>query len=257
MKALYSLLLVLACAISALVLPAAWEVAVSKSSPDVSALVSASVIVGSQDGYGSGVVFKNGRHVFVWTDAHVVSGNRVSATEFAPAWVAQDKFHPRRAIIIRYSERHDIALMRLEASDWPDGSVVFARNNDEPKPGEAIWHVGSMGGPPGINSVSDGVFSCANRLRLFGAPNDSGIIYDQVSLNSCQRGSSGGGVFRKSTLECLGLVTEYLGPGFSWGAMCMTPTRRLRQMAKQSDCLWAVTRDVAVPRSDRHPVVVE
>lgn len=239
--------------------------AVEPEAPVLPDIMAASVLVGHDEGRGSGVAFHNGPHTFVWTDAHVVAGALVDGVaapppavrpqRFRAVWVAQGgprgAMTTRPARIVRYSVRHDVALLKMDNGGWPAASVRFAPRQDVPRPGEPLWHVSCPSGERGLGSVSDGVFACSARLRFNARPDPDGVEYDQVSLNSCHRGSSGGGVFRKSTGECLGLVTEFLGPGFTFGAMCMTPSRRLWDFAGDHGCLWAMDAAVPVPEKDR------
>jgi hypothetical protein len=96
--------------------------------------------------------------------------------------------------------------------------------------------VGSFRGPKGAGSVSEGVVSAIGRLRRDGAPTDVGrpLVSDQYSL-VVHKGSSGGGVFSKSSGECLGLVDEFLDAakdGLSYGAGLIVPARRIREYAE-------------------------
>ena len=110
-----------------------------------------------------------------------------------------------------------------------------------------------MNGPKGLNSLSEGTFSKAGRLRKYFIPDEfGGIIYDQCSL-SAHRGSSGGGVFRQSDCKCIGIVTEFLGKD-TYGEFCITPARRIREFAKSSNCEWAMNSMIQVPSKDENQV---
>lgn len=221
----------------------------------VANLVEASVLVDSKGGSGSGVVFRNGESWFVWTDAHVLENfRRASAKGFEDTFVYQNFVYEGRqaggqttlAKIIRYCQPEDIALLKLYGPGR--GSVFFAPEDYIPKQGEALWHVGSFLGEHGCNSLSSGIIAAIGRLRFDGRPvTTGGFIYDQASINACHCGSSGGGFFRKSDGACIGLVTEYMGPGYSHGSMCFTPSRRLWAFARREACLWAMLDSVEVP----------
>jgi S1-C subfamily serine protease len=221
-----------------------------------------SVMVVSEGGSGSGVIFRNGDAYFVWTDAHVVAGGKkvvreekagvahaVTRVTFAPITAMRDEGEFRKSVmadVVRVSDDHDIAIFRLRA---PLGSsVVF--DESRPRQGSPIWHVGSMHGEMGIGSVSEGVVAFVGRLRKDFAPDPAGHAYDQACLNALP-GSSGGGVFSKSSGQCYGLITEFLGPGRTYGVLCYTPSRRLRAFAVQHGCEWAMDRSVKVPAMDR------
>lgn len=237
-------------------------------------LVEMSVLVGTDTGWGTGVAFHNAGHRFVWTDAHVVRGcksivdvvDKAGAARkrvtFADVRVSQETRNGDRktgsvgflAGIVRYSERHDLALLKVRG-DFPRASAVFAPDAP-PVVGTALWHVGCMRGERGTNSVSDGVFAAYGRLRNGFVPDETvdPLVYDQVSM-TVHPGSSGGGVYLKSNGQCVGLVTEFLGPERTFGAACITPTRRLREFCRDASCLWAVDASVAVPAKDDEPVM--
>jgi S1-C subfamily serine protease len=236
----------------------------------------ASVLVAAPGGYGSGVCFHNGDHAFVWTDAHVVEGGKKvrevveAATgqkkvvvEFSDVELMREDYHGGRKVgfqvvfarVVRYSERHDVALLK-PYKKWPEASVSFLPDGDIPKAGEPLWHVGSMHGPRGTNTLSFGVFAQAGRLRRNFVPEEKEdpVVYDHASLTAFP-GSSGGGVFRKRDGLCIGLVTEYLGPGPSTpGSFLLTPARRLREFAAEVKCLWALDAATPVPARDDMPV---
>lgn len=227
-----------------------------------------SVMVLSPNGdSGSGVLTVNDGVVFVWTDAHVIDSLQKSRTILDPhtgqsrvevtyddAWIVQEEHQDGRKVgetkylaqVVRFSKDEDIALLRLYKKGWTGRGARFIKPDVVPEPGEALWHVGSMHGAHGHNTLSDGVFSTAGRLRWQYNPNDTrGIIYDQVTITALG-GSSGGGLFRKSSGQCIGLLTEYISE-YAHGCFCITPARRLWAFANRTDCEWAMTQNVPVP----------
>ncbi len=235
----------------------------------------ASAMVEVSDGSsGSCVYFRNGSTVFAWTDAHVVEGAEHITRGVDPhtglerPYVNYDEVRLKKdsysdgrksgesshsAKIIRYSKTHDLALLLLNDPSGVKQGVRFARWL--PSEGRAIWHVGSMHGSMGENSVSEGCIAKVGRLRLSYRPDDfKGIIYDQVSLHS-HKGCSGGGVFDKRTGDCLGLITEFMDYdrtyGLSYGAMFISPARRIREFAKRYSCEYAVDDSVGVPSQEQ------
>ncbi len=249
----------------------------SKPAGCLDGLREASVLVHCRGASGSGVAFLAQGATFIWTDAHVVEGAKKVETvidprtgksivrcSFADVVLYRDVVEAGRKVgsetrlarVIRYSERHDIALLRTHAPSWPQRGVVFIDSQDLPRVGEAVWHVGSMRGERGANSVSDGVVAALGRLRQGFVPTDTDdpLVYDQMSMVA-HPGSSGGGVFRKSDGKCLGLVTEFLGGDRTFGSLCITPARRLRQFARQARCCWAIDSTIAVPAHDDEPVM--
>lgn len=242
---------------------------------NVNAMVSASVMIEATGGVGSGVAFRNGKDVFVWTAAHVVAGARKNAdvlgkdgsvrqvSTFSDVLLSQELFQDGRkggfesvyAKVIRYSDRQDLCLLKTRVA-WPKGSVRFA-GDAEAVVGSPIWHVGSMSGSRGCNSLTEGLMSAIGRLRIGGSPEEvqSSDVYDQVALTA-HPGSSGGGVFLKaSSAPCIGLVIEFLGPGKLPGVLCIAPVRRMREFARDANCQWAMSAEVPVPDFDDEPVV--
>jgi S1-C subfamily serine protease len=153
----------------------------------------------------------------------------------------------RLAKVVRFSSKHDLALLKVYQHDFGLTSVKFSESF--PEPGDKVWHVGSMRGFVGIDSVADGVIAAVGRLRKDHKHNelDGPEIYDQVS-GVAHPGSSGGGVFSTNG-ECLGLVAEILTQGAS-SSYCMVPSRRLVAYARDSNASWAIDSSVAVPQLD-------
>jgi hypothetical protein len=236
-------------------------------------LLASSVMVTVSDGSGSGVAVKNGDITFFWTAAHVVEDEKtikqvfdagtksyIPKVIFNEVKLSQEDYQDNRKVgetfvfgkVVRYSERHDLAVIQGYRSNWPKSGSQFI-GNEAPKPGEALWHVGSMHGQRGANSLNAGIFSTAGRLRASFVPNEVlPMIYDQVNITAFP-GSSGGGVFRQSDNRCIGLVTEFLGPRLTPGAVCIVPARRIRSFAKEFQCEWALG-EVPLPESDAGPV---
>lgn len=239
---------------------------------EVNGLIPSCVMIEAVGGVGSGVAFRNGDSVFVWTAAHVIEGGKtkvdavdkngqpVAFYTFPDVLLSQELFAGGRksgyeavfAKVIRYSERHDLALLRVRMK-WPKGHVRFSE--ELPAVGSSVWHVGSISGNRGCNSAVEGVVSAVGRLRLNGSPEElrGPEIYDQVAL-AAHPGSSGGGVFLKSDRSCIGLVIEFLGPGQLAGALCIAPVRRMREFCREAKCEWAMRVDVPVPEVDDEPV---
>lgn len=207
--------------------------------------------------YGSGVAVLRGGRAFVWTAAHVVESNRTQldlgelrVVVFSAVGVRQRGGPEARAAIVRYSRRHDLALLEVGEEWAPPHGARFCHAPTEP--GEDVWHVGAPRGPRGVGSLLSGIVSATDRRRLFGKPDDDGLSYDQVCLPA-QPGCSGGGVFRKADGRCLGLVTEFLGPGHTYGLLCYVPARRVREFSVEAGCEWAYD-ESDPPERDTHAI---
>lgn len=231
----------------------------------------ATVMIDAEGAYGTGVVFKNKEYSFVWTDAHVVSDRQVVKKVIDPAnglpkivvsyldvWAVTEDIEDGRKVaqtktlakIIRYDDAQDIALLMVYKKNYGTKSVKFEPG--VPKQGDAVWHVGSFYGPVGHGSMSEGTVASVGRLRreFQSTDTDAPYPYDQISCVA-HKGSSGGGIFSKKTGNCLGLVTEFVGwsqnNGFTHGAFCITPSRRLIEWAKVNKVEFAVDDTVKVP----------
>lgn len=241
---------------------------------EVGYLLKASVMIRCLEGSGSGVVFRNGETDLVWTAAHVVCAHQQIKTAIDPrtgqprvsisyqdVGVMQPMFENGRKVgdvlylarIVRFSDSkeggEDLALLRLyKKMAFPCG-VTFLPAGKIPGAGDKLWHIGSMSGSEGSNTPTDGIFSVAGRLRVASKHNevDNAKIYDQVTV-SALCGCSGGGVFLKSSGECIGLLTEGL-TGATETANCIVPARRIREYARRVHCEWAVDASIKVPES--------
>lgn len=219
-------------------------------------LKKATVMIDAGPGYGSGVCVKAGGKVYVWTVAHVLPDAEVkwaiqpdggllpvNTPAPVPSVVRDGKKDAKRTPckVLFKDKDNDLALLEVEDKEYAVDGTKFIQGT--PDDGEKLWHVGSMTGPAGFNSLADGLVSATGRLRKGGKPDDAGVEYDQIS-GACQRGSSGGPVFRQTTGECVGLVSEFLGvdgggttPTF--GAYCIVPARRIKELAKKHNTEFA------------------
>lgn len=231
-------------------------------------LVEASVCVVGATTTGSGVVFKNKEASFVWTAAHVLADLQDVQTVINPrtglgkieihyrdVLLVQPVFQNGRQVgethrlasILRFSDRRrggeDLALLGVYQKGFGTRSVSFLGASVVPAPGEPLWHVGSMMGRVGANSLTEGVFSNAGRLEHNGTDNPK--VFDQVTVPAIG-GSSGGGVFLKKNGECIGLLTQGLGRGVETVNL-VVPARRIRQFAERTRCEWAIDAKVPLP----------
>lgn len=247
---------------------------ISNPQEDISAMshaLSVSVKMDNSDtSSGSGVVFNNGKHTYIWGCAHVVKpsqnikkvydarlGKEVIRITYKDVVISRLMNENGRKVgeiryigkVIRYSNREDISLVKLYASGKFSSDVKFSK--DIPEQGTSVWCVGSPMGDSGHTSVSKGVMAAIGRLKLFFKHNEEeGIVYDQVAV-AATFGNSGGGVFLDKNGECLGLVSEFLvRSDYTPGLFCIVPARRIRAFAERNNCVYALDSSVRVPDNE-------
>lgn len=237
-------------------------------------LYESSFLVDTDHGTGSGPAFVNHDDVFVWTAGHVIcsqavvkrvidaeTGQPKVTVHYRDVHVVQEDFKDGRKVSKRvynakvlrcsspYEGGEDIALLRLYDKGVVKRGIEFAPKNYVPRVGSALWLVGSHDGYACCNSVGEGCFAAYGRPRLrFNIDEGHGWIYDQVSLPSLA-GASGSGVFLKSNNQCIGLLTE----GATQRAEAINfivPSRRIREFAARTNCLWALDSKIPVPSDE-------
>jgi S1-C subfamily serine protease len=211
---------------------------------------------------GSGVLITrkiSGRNVtFVWTCAHVLDRLRVVRTiikkgtstklvEFPDVEIIKELVEDGRRVgevkmdaqVIKYSDAddgEDLALLMVRASDYGKNTAVFYMNNDTPVVpiGTELFHVGSLLGQMGANSMTSGIVSQVG--RTYGK-----VEFDQTTVTAFP-GSSGGGVFLRDGTY-VGMIVRGAGEGFN----LMVPVRRMVRWAKEHDILWALDPNADIP----------
>jgi len=211
--------------------------------------VDATVMVTADENIGTGVVFHNGKRTFIWTAAHVLTGDSRDVTLKQP--IVKDGKHIGETNhcgkIIRLCSKGDIAVIEANDNTWLKTSVKFAQKRHVPKIGSHVWHVGSMQGEAGISSLFKGYISFNGRTI------DS-YYFDQVQVTA-HVGCSGGGIFNADNGECIGLMVRFLiSSNHTPNAMLIVPTRRLWEFSKENDCLWAMDNTVDVP-NEVHSII--
>jgi len=216
-------------------------------------------------GEGSGVIFsrenKDGKTVnFVWTAAHVidnlrqerkviVNGSPKTLVEFKDAKIVKVIRQNGRSVgrlemdaeVVKYSDAddgHDLALLRVRKLDFIDVTVNFNLDANIPKLGTDLWHVGSLLGQMGSNSMTDGIYSQTGRL----IPQLNKHVFDQTTVAAFP-GSSGGGVFLKSDARYVGMLVRGAGETFN----LIVPVRRMKEWCTKNDILWALDPKVPLP----------
>jgi hypothetical protein len=237
-----------------------------------------SVTINSSAGSGSGVVItrevklKKDSDVtakvnFVWTAAHVVDGLRNVRTvidpvtgqerklvEYAPVAVVKELVEDGRKVgetrmegrVIKYSDadsRHDLALIMLHKKNFIDTSAEFYLDDAIPAIGTSLFHVGSLLGQSGSNSMTTGIISQVGRTVNLDGTNVA--IFDQTTVTAFP-GSSGGGVFLAdgpNKGKYVGMLVRGAGETFN----LIVPARRLKSFATEHNLLWALDKNVPAP----------
>lgn len=256
--------------LSLLIASSTFAAEVAKSTADH--LQDVSVTIRSESGWsageGSGVIFsrkdKDGNTVnFVWTAAHVVDNLRSerkvivngaprTIVTFKDAKVIKVIRQDGRTVgrleldaeVLKYSDSedgHDLALLRVRKLNFVTDSVTFYLDKRIPKLGTDLWHVGSLLGQMGSNSMTDGIYSQTGRLL----PQLNKYVFDQTTVAAFP-GSSGGGVYLKSDGRYVGMIVRGAGETFN----LIVPVRRMVHWAKKNDIMWALDAKVKMPSSD-------
>jgi S1-C subfamily serine protease len=248
-------------------------VATVASAEDVSAyLQSISVTVTAKGGAGSGVVFtrdvKDGGETkkvnFVWTAAHVLEGLKSVRTfvdsdgsvkkfiEFQDAEIKKKIIEGGRTVgqlsldakVIKYSDAKtgdDLALLMVRKADFVHESLKFYADDEGAglPLGSQLFHVGSLLGEDGSNSMTTGIMSQVGRtVSLSGG---SKVLFDQTTVTAFP-GSSGGGVFTTDG-RYIGMLVRGAGETFN----LIVPVRRMRAWAESENLVWAMDPKVEAP----------
>lgn len=221
-------------------------------------LQSISVTIHSGRSQGSGVVKTRNGVNYIWTAAHVVAGLRETrqvidkngsvrnVVEFKDAQVVAELIEDGRSVgklsmdaeVIRYSDAdtgEDLALLRIRKKNFIRSSVRFYLDEKIPPVGCKLYHVGSLLGQVGSNSLTDGIMSQHGRVLY-------NKVYDQ-STCAAFPGSSGGGVYLKEDGRYVGMIVRGAGETFN----LMVPVRRMREWAKSVNVEFALDDSVPVP----------
>lgn len=235
-------------------------------------LQTVSVTIRSENGWsageGSGVIFtrkdSDGNLVnFVWTAAHVIDNLREerrvivggvprTVVQFKDAKIVKVIRQDGRAVgrlelnaeVIKYSDAdagHDLALLRVRKVNFIKDTTTFYLGEGIPPLGTELYHVGSLLGQLGSNSMTDGIYSQHGRL----IPQLNKLVFDQTTVAAFP-GSSGGGVFLKSNGTYVGMIVRGAGETFN----LIVPVRRMVDWAKENDLMWALDPKVPLPSLD-------
>lgn len=240
------------------------------------------------EGQGSGVLITRELKVkegsketvkvnFVWTAAHVVdnlrevrsvidpkTGTRRQVVEFRDAQIVQELRENGRRVgevkmdakVVRYSDAddgHDLALLLVRKNNFVDVDTEFYLGEEIPAIGTQLYHVGSLLGQVGSNSMTSGIYSQQGRVLQLGT--GDGTVFDQTTATAFP-GSSGGGVFfsghhanekdAKNKGKYVGMLVRGAGEGFN----LIVPVRRMREWAEDVDIVWALDPKADTPTYD-------
>jgi hypothetical protein len=233
-----------------------------KAESVVDHLLNVSVTIRAGNAEGSGVVTNIKGVNYVWTAGHVVehlrnikevidprTGTKRTVVEFDDAEVVKEDTTDGRKVgqmrylakVIKFSSANggeDLALLRIRKKNLLPHTVVFNKAVDIPGLGTDLYHVGSLLGQMGSNSITTGIYSQVGRLH-------ENVMYDQTSCSAFP-GSSGGGVFFKKDGTYVGMLVRGAGETFN----LIVPTRRMHEWAKKCNLQWALDYTVPVPSDD-------
>jgi S1-C subfamily serine protease len=225
-----------------------------------------SVTIRSQSGYskseGSGVIITRNigkeKVTFVWTCGHVVDNLRAVKTvivdgstkkvvEFDDVQIIKELVESGRrvgeikmdATVIKFSDAddgEDLALLMVRAKDYGKANAEFYLDAKEPiiPIGTPLFHVGSLLGQMGSNSMTSGIISQVGRIH-------GKVEFDQTTVTAFP-GSSGGGVYLQDG-RYVGMIVRGAGEGFN----LMVPVRRMKRWAEKHDIMWAIDPKVKIP----------
>jgi S1-C subfamily serine protease len=231
-----------------------------------------SVTVTAKGGSGSGAIFtreikdgdKTKKVNFVWTAAHVLESLRSVRTfidseghvkktvEFQDAEIKKKLIESGRTIgqlvldarVIKYSDAktgEDLALLMIRKADFVQETLRFYVDKDSSglPLGTQLYHVGSLLGEDGSNSMTTGIMSQVGRtLSLSGGPK---TLFDQTTVTAFP-GSSGGGIFSTDG-SYVGMLVRGAGETFN----LIVPVRRIKKWAESEGLLWAMDSNENAP----------
>ena len=231
-----------------------------------------SVTIKTAKGEGSGVVFTRDIDTddgikkinFVWTAAHVLEnirnvktvlgedGHLKKIVEFQDAEIIKKLVENGRTVgqlvmdakVVKYSDAkdgEDLALLMIRKFNFIESSAKFSQDKDKKGVtlGTQLYHVGSLLGSEGSNSMTTGIMSQVGRtISLNGGPK---ILFDQTTVTAFP-GSSGGGVFLTNG-EYIGMLVRGAGETFN----LIVPMRRINKWAQEEDIVWSLDTTAKAP----------
>jgi len=226
-----------------------------------------SVTIRAEAGYqrseGSGVLITrkvgDEQITFVWTAGHVIDhlrnvrtivdedGGSRKVVEFGEVQIVKELVEGGRRVgeikmdaqVIKYSDYNDgedLALLMVRAKDYGKASAKFYINDSDPivPIGTSLFHVGSLLGQMGSNSMTSGIIAQVGRIH-------GKVEFDQTTVTAFP-GSSGGGVYLQDG-RYIGMLVRGAGENFN----LIVPVRRMVRWAKEHDVMWAIDSNEKMP----------
>lgn len=232
-------------------------------------LQSASVTVKAGGAQGSGSLvtrtIEGTDYTFVLTAGHVIAeqktyrkvnneGKETKVIEFSDINIVQEFQQDGRRVgetnvicrVLAYSDAdygEDLAIMVVRKTNFTKATTDFYLDEKIPDIGTELYHVGSLKGQFGSNSLTTGILSQTGRVFILSNP--SGTIFDQTTATAFP-GSSGGGMYRKADGLHLGVLVRGSGEGFNF----IVPARRLNAWCKLVKADWLVDPKAKLPTKD-------
>lgn len=144
------------------------------------------------------------------------------------------------ARVVKYSDAdngEDLALLELRRKDAFKKSSSFYLEKKLPPVGTTLYHMGSLLGQFGSNSMTRGIMSQHGRVY-------QGKVYDQTTVAAFP-GSSGGGVYDGKG-KYVGMVVRGAGETFN----LIVPIRRLKAWTERNGIQWALDHSLPVPSEE-------
>jgi S1-C subfamily serine protease len=213
-----------------------------------------SVSVKTEGGEGSGVLFTRkdaqGNNLsFIVTAAHVLAdartvrevltpqGGKKFLVEFKNPLIVKHVFEGGRKVgriemeseVIKYSDAEygeDLGILKVVQKNFSTETAVLNKDLIVPI-GTEVFHVGSMKGEIGYNSLTTGIISSIGRVI------GNKQVFDQTSVTA-NFGSSGCGLYLKTDGSYVGQIQLTGGAGF----FLMKPNRVIREWAKVQKVEW-------------------
>lgn len=204
---------------------------------------------------------------FVWTAAHVIArlrsvrntiqdGMPKKIVEFKDAQIVKELVENGRRVgeikmdakVVKYSDAdsgEDLALLLVRKRNFVDQNILFYSSDTPVAVGTELYHVGSLLGQVGSNSMTRGIMSKVGRVLELGT--GDGVVFDQTSAPAFP-GSSGGGIFlTEASAENAGRYAGMLVRGAGETFNLIVPVRRMRKWAQKQNVLWALDETLTVP----------